>query len=58
MAFGGLSDREVSRKQLEGWGEHTSASFSVRMLPGDHFYLNSDQGTLLTLLSHELNRIC
>lgn len=58
MAFGGLSDREVSRKQLEGWGEHTSASFSVRMLPGDHFFLNSDQSTLLTLLTHELNRVC
>ena len=58
MAFGGLSDREVSRKQLDAWREHTSASFALRMLPGDHFFLNSDQGTLLTLLSQDLNRIC
>ena len=58
MAFGGLSDREVSRKQLDAWREHTSASFALRMLPGDHFFLNSDQGTLLTLVSQELNRIC
>jgi medium-chain acyl-[acyl-carrier-protein] hydrolase len=57
-AFGGLSDREVSRQQLEAWSEQTKASFSIRMLPGDHFFLNSAQGTLLSLLSHELNRIC
>lgn len=57
-AFGGLSDREVSRKQLEAWKEQTSTSFTIRMLPGDHFFLNSAQGTLLSLLSHELNRVC
>ena len=57
-AFGGLSDREVSRQQVEAWSEQTKASFSIRMLPGDHFFLNSAQGTLLSLLSHELNRIC
>lgn len=58
LAFGGLSDREVSRKQVEAWGEHTCARFAIRMLPGDHFFLNSDQATLLTLLSQELNRVC
>lgn len=57
-AYGGLSDREVSRKQLEAWKEQTSALFTIRMLPGDHFFLNSAQGTLLSLLTHELNRVC
>jgi medium-chain acyl-[acyl-carrier-protein] hydrolase len=54
--FGGLSDREVNRKQLEAWREETSASFILRMLPGDHFFLDSAQATLLSLLSHELNK--
>lgn len=54
--FGGLSDREVNRKQLEAWREETSASFVLRMLPGDHFFLDSAQATLLSLLSHELNK--
>jgi medium-chain acyl-[acyl-carrier-protein] hydrolase len=56
-AFGGLSDREVSRQQLEAWREQTSASWVLRMLPGDHFFLDSAQGTLLSLLSHELNKL-
>jgi medium-chain acyl-[acyl-carrier-protein] hydrolase len=56
-AFGGLSDREVSRRQLEAWREQTSAPLVLRMLPGDHFFLNSAQSTLLSLLSHELNKI-
>lgn len=55
-AFGGLSDREVSREQLGAWREQTSAAFAMRLLPGDHFFLNSAQATLLDLLSHELNR--
>jgi medium-chain acyl-[acyl-carrier-protein] hydrolase len=56
--FGGLSDQEVSRQQLEAWQEQTKASFTIRMLPGDHFFLNSAQTTLLSLLSHDLNRVC
>jgi len=56
-AFGGLSDREVGREQMEAWREQTSASFILRMLPGDHFFLDSAQATLLSLLSHELNKI-
>jgi medium-chain acyl-[acyl-carrier-protein] hydrolase len=56
-AFGGLSDREVSREQLGGWREQTSGAFVMRLLPGDHFFLDSAQASLLGLLSHELNRI-
>jgi medium-chain acyl-[acyl-carrier-protein] hydrolase len=55
--FGGLSDPEVSRRQLEAWREQTSGPWALRRLPGDHFFLHSAQGTLLSLLSHELNKI-
>ncbi|HEX7317726.1 MAG TPA: thioesterase II family protein [Pyrinomonadaceae bacterium] len=56
-AYGGLRDREVSREQLEGWREHTSARFGVRMLPGDHFYLNTERALLLRSLAVELHSL-
>lgn len=56
-AFGGLQDPEVSREQLEAWREYTTASFSLHMFPGDHFYLNTKRQLLLQVLSRELEKI-
>jgi len=56
-AYGGLRDREVSREQLEGWREHTSADFGVRMLPGDHFYLQAEGALLTRSLAGELHAL-
>jgi medium-chain acyl-[acyl-carrier-protein] hydrolase len=53
--FGGLSDQRVSRGDLEAWRSQTSASFSLRMLAGDHFFLNASQPLLLQALSLELS---
>ncbi len=53
-AFGGLQDREVSYDDLKVWQEETNAAFSLHMLPGDHFFLQSAQPLLLQLLSQEL----
>jgi len=52
--FGGLQDRRVSRGDLEAWRDQTSVSFSLRMFPGDHFFLNAAQSLLLQALSQEL----
>ena len=51
-AFGGLQDRRVSASDLEAWRSQTSASFSLRMFPGDHFFLK--EPLLLQALSQEL----
>lgn len=48
-AFGGLRDAEVSREQLEAWREQTTGEFTLRMLPGDHFFLNDPQSQALLL---------
>lgn len=56
-AFGGLQDDRAGRGKLEGWREHTAASFSLRMLPGDHFFVNSSRRLLLQTLSQDLRRI-
>jgi medium-chain acyl-[acyl-carrier-protein] hydrolase len=53
-AFGGLQDHRVSRGDLESWRDQTSVSFSLRMFPGDHFFLNTTQPPLLGTLSQEL----
>jgi len=53
-AFGGLQDHRVSRGDLEAWRDQTNVSFSLRMFPGDHFFLNTTQPVLLRVLSQEL----
>ena len=54
-AYGGLQDHEVSRENLEAWREQTRGSFTLRMLPGRHFFLQSHQQTLLRSLHTELH---
>jgi medium-chain acyl-[acyl-carrier-protein] hydrolase len=56
--FGGLSDREASRDELEAWRDQTSAAFSLEMFPGDHFFVHSAQPLLLQALSRELHHYC
>ena len=53
-AFGGLQDRRVNDSDLEAWCAQTSVSFSLRMFPGDHFFLT--QPLLLRVLSKELQQ--
>lgn len=56
-AYGGLSDTGVTRETLEGWREHTTSTFTLRMLEGDHFFLNSSQSLLLRVLSQALHKL-
>jgi medium-chain acyl-[acyl-carrier-protein] hydrolase len=53
-AFGGMQDQRVNESELEAWRAQTDASFSLRMFPGDHFFLK--QPALLRVLSQELAR--
>lgn len=56
-AFGGLGDKSVSRASLEAWQVHTTAGFAVRMLPGDHFFVHTQEKTVLEKVSQELYRV-
>ena len=56
-AFGGLQDPEVSCEMLEAWQEQTSATFSLQMFFGDHFFIHTAQSLLLQSLNQSLNRI-
>lgn len=54
--FGGRRDPLTTKETLEAWRMHTTNYFSMRMLPGDHFFIHSTQNLLLDLLASELQR--
>lgn len=55
FAFGGVEDPKVSHNDLALWSRQTCRSFSLRMLPGEHFFLQSAQSVLLQAISQELD---
>jgi medium-chain acyl-[acyl-carrier-protein] hydrolase len=55
--FGGLQDEDVGREYLEPWAELVSGPFSLRMLPGDHFFIHSSEQLLLRVLYRELHML-
>lgn len=56
-AYGGLYDEEVSREVMEDWVVQSNASFKIRMLPGDHFFLNTAKQLLLQMLNQDLTTL-
>jgi medium-chain acyl-[acyl-carrier-protein] hydrolase len=57
-AFGGLWDGSVNQSDLEAWRDQTIGAFSLRMLPGDHLFLNTTQPLLVQLISQDLQSDC
>ena len=57
FVFGGLKDAEVSHEEIEGWRAYTTGAFSLRMLPGDHFFIQTCQSQLLEMISEELRQL-
>lgn len=55
--YGGLEDEEVSREYLDGWREHTSGLYKLRIFPGDHFFLSTSQTLLLRMLAQDLDQL-
>jgi surfactin synthase thioesterase subunit len=54
FAFGGDDDRMVMRPELEQWNVHTSSTFKLRMLPGDHLFLPTRRKELLADIAHAM----
>ena len=53
-ALGGLRDRIVSPARLGAWRRQTTGEFRLQMLPGDHFFPQTDPESLLAVLGREL----
>jgi len=53
-----LSEAERSvahaREKVEAWSEHTRGAFPAQMLAGDHFFLNSSQSLLTSIVAQEM----
>jgi surfactin synthase thioesterase subunit len=46
-AFGGRFDATAKEDELQAWRLHTDRSFELRMFPGDHFFIRSNQTSVL-----------
>ena len=57
-AFGGLEDSTTGRACLEGWRDHTRARFTLRMVPGGHFFLRGARLLILSAIARELHQYC
>ncbi len=55
LALGGLQDSDVTRDDLAPWRAQTEGAFAVRMLPGDHFFINTARQLLLQTLARDLS---
>ena len=55
--LGGLDDPLITREDLEAWRIHTTNSFDLRQLPGDHFFIHSSASLILRIVSLELIRL-
>lgn len=52
--FGGLNDNVSCRSCLEGWREHTTGPFTLRMFPGGHFFIQKWEQAVLDVICREL----
>jgi pyochelin biosynthetic protein PchC len=53
-AFVGDADPELDRAEADGWAAVTSHPFTLRVFPGDHFYLVPERKQVLAALSRLL----
>jgi surfactin synthase thioesterase subunit len=53
VALAGEEDREYGPDEMLGWARHTSSTFQVRTISGDHFFVGTAEG-LTALLADEL----
>ena len=56
-AFGGLTDPDVTREDVEAWSVHTRGRFRMRMMPGDHFFLHTQKDIILESVARDLAEI-
>jgi len=55
-AFGGHQDSCVTVEELAAWRDRTSSTFSSRMFPGGHFFVDSARDSVLRFVAADLER--
>ena len=54
--FGGISDRITPPASLNGWRRQSTAGTRLRLLPGDHFFVNDSAPQIMGAISETLAR--
>ena len=57
-AFGGWQDLAVCSCDLAEWCDRTCSFFTLRMFPGNHFFLHNNTSTFLQVLYQQLSQLC
>jgi medium-chain acyl-[acyl-carrier-protein] hydrolase len=55
--FGGLQDHTVTHDELRAWRAQTKDRFDLKMLPGDHFFIQSSKALIAQTISEELFKL-
>ncbi|MEU4377027.1 thioesterase II family protein [Pseudonocardia alni] len=50
----GDRDPRVAPEDLRGWAAHTAGGFTLRSVPGDHFYFGADPAPVVSLVRERL----
>ena len=53
-ALGGTRDETATQEKLEGWCAETTGRCRVRMLEGDHFFINQQRDAILEIIGKTL----
>jgi medium-chain acyl-[acyl-carrier-protein] hydrolase len=54
IALGGTEDHIVKPHNIEKWQSYTAANFNYHLLPGDHFFVKTQQQNVLEILSRTM----
>ncbi|WP_406092372.1 thioesterase II family protein [Streptomyces sp. NBC_01013] len=57
VALAGDNDQQVTVDEAASWGEHTTASFELKVFPGGHFFLDSHVTTILGLIRARMSAL-
>lgn len=53
-AIGGTQDDTATKEKLEGWCEQTAGRCRIRMLEGDHFFVNQQRQEIIRIVEQSL----
>ncbi len=57
LALTGDTDAMATVEEVTAWGEHTTASFELRVFSGGHFFLTTHAAAVRDLISEQLSNI-
>jgi surfactin synthase thioesterase subunit/glycosyltransferase involved in cell wall biosynthesis len=56
-AYGGADDPNIRPEHIEAWRLQTTSSFTLRVFPGGHFYIDTNREAFLEALTRDLEDI-